>query len=284
MRQIQLPGTALRVSRFSFGTASLHHLGGAAEQVRHLHAARDAGCSHFDTAPLYGFGSAERALGAAFPGKEAGPSGVSIATKVGLYPPGGTVQGRAQVWGRKALGRVWPVLSRAQADWAVDRAKQSFEGSLARLNRDRVDLLLLHEPDILRVTEEPWMRWLEDEIARGRVGQIGVSGTADKVAPFVAAASPLAAFVQTHDSLSRCEADFLTDAARPLQITYGYQSAPAPDTPDAPSRAELLAQALARNSQGSILVSTRKPERLAVFAEAAAQEPTPSNKPGGAPC
>ena len=284
MRQINLPGTTLSVSRFSFGTASLHHLGGPQAQVRHLLAARDAGFSHFDTAPLYGFGGAELALGAAFGGTQAEQSGVSIATKVGLYPPGGPEQGRAQVWCRKALGRAWPAVSRAESDWAVNLAKQSFEGSLARLRRERVDLLLLHEPDITLVTEEPWIRWLEEEIARGRVGQFGVAGPAEKVAPFVAAGSPLAAFVQIQDSLTRHEANFLIDSVRPPQITYGYQSTPTPDKPDTQSRAELLAQVLARNSEGSILVSTRKPERLAVFSAAASQEAASRNQPRAAPC
>ena len=87
MKRIPLPGTHLTLSRFSFGTASLHHLGALGKQLRHLRAALEAGFSHFDTAPLYGFGMAERALGRAF--GDARSEAVTIATKVGLYPPGG---------------------------------------------------------------------------------------------------------------------------------------------------------------------------------------------------
>lgn len=62
MRRIILPGTALSVSRFIFGTASLFRAGRRSERLRLLDAAYDHGLTHFDTAPYYGFGSAERDL------------------------------------------------------------------------------------------------------------------------------------------------------------------------------------------------------------------------------
>ena len=111
MKRIPLPGARLTLSRFSFGTASLHHLGALGKQVRHLRAALEAGFSHFDTAPLYGFGMAERALGRAF--SDARSEAVTIATKVGLYPPGGAAQGRVAMLARKIVGKALPAMSRA---------------------------------------------------------------------------------------------------------------------------------------------------------------------------
>ena len=142
MRQVLLPGTDLSVSRFVFGTASLHHLGRLPVQAAHLAAAATAGFTHFDTAPLYGFGGAERVLGSVF-GRE--PT-ITFTTKVGLYSPGGSDQGHAAMLGRKIGGKLWPRLSRAVADLSVEQARRSLEGSLRRLSRDCVDILLLHEP------------------------------------------------------------------------------------------------------------------------------------------
>ena len=259
MRRVQLPGTEISVSRFAFGTASLHHLGAEQVQGQHLRAAADAGLSHFDTAPLYGFGAAERALGAAF-GRGHGPQ-VTIATKVGLYPPGGTRQSRTVMIGRKALGRIFPVLSRAQANWSVERANVSLSGSLKRLRRDHVDLLLLHEPDLDLLASEEWLRWLEAE-ATQRVAAFGVAGSDAQVAPFLAAAHPLARVVQTKDSLDKREADFLTEAGHTFQLTYGYLST----MPSGANAEAMLAGALARNEKGSVLVSTGNRSRLTTFA------------------
>lgn len=132
-------------------------------QVAHVEAAA-AGFTHFDTAPLYGFGGGERALGAAF----ASASDITIATKVGLYPPGGAGQGRSATLLRKAGGKLWPSLSRAIVDHSVERARASLESSLNRLQRDYVDLLLIHEPDAALLESEEWLRWLEDEEYRFR--------------------------------------------------------------------------------------------------------------------
>lgn len=258
MQSIRLDGTGLSVSRFAFGTASLHHLGAVAAQADHLRAAADAGFTHFDTAPLYGFGAAERALGQAFGGT--GGPGLTIATKVGLYPPGGTGQTRLAMLGRKALGRIVPALSRPLADWGVARARASLDRSLAQLRRDHVDLLFLHEPDIDLVATDEWLRWLEDEAAR-RVGAFGIAGPADRLAPFIAQGNPLAAVVQAQDSLVRREADFLIAKGRALQMTYGYLSAAGQGAAE-----PVLAAALARNTTGAIVISTRNPARLAGFA------------------
>ncbi len=269
MKRVLLPDTCLKLSRFSFGTASLHHLGALNQQVRHLQAATETGFSHFDTAPLYGFGMAERALGRAFGGSSG--QAVTMATKVGLYPPGGTGQGRMAMLARKIMGKALPTMSRARADWHVVRAMKSLDGSLARLRREHIDLLLLHEPELPLLNTDEWLRWLEMEAAR-RVGAFGLAGPAARIAPFIIAQSPLARVVQSHDSFEGREADFLMAHARPLQLTYGYLSS-APARPDAPAHAEaLLAGALRRNRTGSVIVSSRRRRRLSTFAAIAEQD------------
>ncbi len=259
--QTVLPGTDLSVSRFAFGTASLHHLRDAAERERLLLSAADAGFTHFDTAPLYGFGGAERLLAALFAARR----GITVATKVGLYPPGGADQGETAMLARKAGGKLLAALSRPIADGSVARARASLDGSLRRLGRPQVDLLMIHEPQRALIATDEWQRWLEEERSAGRVRQFGLAGEMRRIAPFLG--DPLAAVIQTADSIAGREAQPLIAAGRPLQLTYGYLSAALKGgTADA---ATVLAAALARNPDGAVLVSTRNPDRLGLYARLA---------------
>jgi len=262
VHRVILHGTDLSVSRFVFGTASLHHLGSMPVQAAHLEAAAAAGFTHFDTAPLYGFGGAERMLGAAF-GDNAG---ITITTKVGLYPPGGGDPGRMAMLARKIGGKLWPTLSRAVADFSVSRARRSLEDSLCRLRRDHVDLLLLHEPVRGLLHTDEWLRWQEAEA--GRIRHLGIAGPARMVAPFLETDGPLVSVIQVRDGLDTREADVVTGAGRQLQLTYGYFSS---DTTGR-SSAEILPAALARNRTGAIVVYSRSRTRLVEFATASAQE------------
>jgi D-threo-aldose 1-dehydrogenase len=262
MRQVLLPGTDLSVSRFVFGTASLHHLGDLSVQTAHLEAAANDGFTHFDTAPLYGFGGAERAIGTVF----GGDSTITLTTKVGLYSPGGSDQGHAAMLARKVGGKLLPRLSRAVADLSVEQARHSLGDSLRRLRRDRVDILLLHEPDPALLRTDEWQRWRESE--GDRIRHVGIAGPARIVAPFLKSGDPLAQVIQVCDGLDTHEADIVTGASRPLQLTYGYFSSDRSGR----SGTEILSGALERNRTGAIVVYSRSQARLAGFATAAAQE------------
>lgn len=263
MRQVLLPGTDLSVSRFVFGTASLHHLGRLSVQAAHLEAAAAAGFTHFDTAPLYGFGGAERALGSVF----AGEPTITFTTKVGLYSPGGSDQGIATMLARKVGGKLWPRLSRAVANLSVEQATRSLGDSLRRLRRDRMEILLLHEPAPGLLRTDEWQRWRESEI--DRIGHVGIAGPAGIIAPFLESGGPLAQVIQVCDGLDTLDADIVTGAGRPLQLTYGYFSSDRSGR----SGSKILSGALERNRTGAIVVYSRSQERLAGFATAAAQEP-----------
>ncbi|MEF2554104.1 aldo/keto reductase [Aurantimonas sp. A2-1-M11] len=262
MRRLDLPGTDLSVSRFVFGTASLHHVGRLPLQTAHLEAAAVAGFTHFDTAPLYGFGGAESAFGAAF----GSDSAFTVATKVGLYPPGGISRGHTTMLVRKAGGKLWPALSRAVVDLSVARAQRSFEDSLRRLRRGHVDLLLLHDPAPGLLRTEEWQRWLVAE--KDRIRHVGVAGPAEMVAPFLKDGGALAQVIQVRDGLQTREADIVTRLGRSLQLTYGYFTSGAGGR----CGAQILTGALARNPSGAIVVSTRSQTRLSEFGRAAAQE------------
>jgi aryl-alcohol dehydrogenase-like predicted oxidoreductase len=261
MNQVHLPGTTIRVSRIAYGTASLHHLLCSTDRQALIRAASDAGITHFDTSPYYGYGLAELDLGRFIRGRR---TDVTLTTKVGLYPWGGACSRAAGVWSRKAMGKLMPQWSLPAVDWRVERARTSLTASLDRLGTDYVDFLLLHEPEPQQIGWDEWVGWLEEERAAGRVRTWGVAGTAPRVSPWVYARHPLAKVVQTQDSLDQRQADFLTACGRPFQFTYGYFSSGFSQV-EGLNPEELLQTALERNTSGAVLFSTRRAERLRIL-------------------
>src|SRR5207253_1272155 len=82
------PTVALRLVgksalRIGFGTGGLMRISGARRRQDMLAAALASGITHFDTAPLYGFGESERALGSLLRGRR---NHVTLTTKFGLEP------------------------------------------------------------------------------------------------------------------------------------------------------------------------------------------------------
>ena len=110
-----------------YGTAALGRSISRRERVRLVEAAYEAGIRWFDTAPLYGAGAAEEALGIALRGKD----DVTVATKVGIVPP----------------GLVGVALRRPAEGGRFTDVRRQVDGSLRRLRRDTVDVVLLHEVD-----------------------------------------------------------------------------------------------------------------------------------------
>lgn len=258
---ILIPGTDLEVPRLLFGTASLFNVGNAAARARLLDAAYDHGLTHFDTAPYYGFGMAERDLQSLLARRR----DATVTTKVGIYSPGGERQPSLLVLARKAIGRLAPAVSRPTIDWSVARAQGALEGSLRRLARETIDLYMLHEPDAALLESDEWLRWLEDVRAKGQVRRFGIAVDAARLHGFLNRPSVLSDLIQTIDSLEGREADALTAAGRPMQITYGYVSAAMRGSASVDVRAVLRA-ALARNASGAVIVSTRQVERMSVYA------------------
>jgi D-threo-aldose 1-dehydrogenase len=137
MREISL-------TRLGYGAASIgNHRRelSDAEADRILEAAWASGIRHFDTAPHYGLGLAERRLGRFLAGQHRDQYVVS--TKVGrlLQPnPGGA--GRLD-----DEDFVVPATHRRVWDFSADGVRRSIEESLDRLGLDRLDVLYLHDPE-----------------------------------------------------------------------------------------------------------------------------------------
>jgi len=97
------------------------------------------GVRFFDTAPLYGFGLAERRLGAFL--RQQKRDSYAISTKVGRLLRAGE-GAAAEDEHYKGTPRERPVF-----DFSYDGVMRSVDESLSRLGLDRVDVLLVHDPD-----------------------------------------------------------------------------------------------------------------------------------------
>ena len=168
----RLGRTDVAVTPLGFGAAALGNLYAAVsdEEARSaVDAAWEAGIRYFDTAPHYGLGLSERRLGAALRGRPREEFVVS--TKVGrLLVPNPQPTG-------SDLGHQFDVpdaLTRVR-DYSADGVRRSLEESLERLGLDRVDVVLVHDPDDVleqAVAETvPALVALREE---GLVGAVGV--------------------------------------------------------------------------------------------------------------
>ncbi|MGW1672991.1 aldo/keto reductase [Streptomyces sp. NPDC002324] len=173
MRTRTLGRTGVRVTELAYGAAGIGNLFRPVadeEAAAAVDAAWDAGIRTFDTAPHYGLGLSERRLGAAL--RERPRDSYTVSTKVGrlLVPAegGGEADDLADGFAVPAtLRRVW--------DFSADGVRRSLEASLDRLGLDRVDIVLLHDPDdhADQALDEAYPA-LERLRAEGVVGAIGV--------------------------------------------------------------------------------------------------------------
>jgi len=151
--------------RFGLGCAPL---GGLYEPVSGedaratIDAAWEAGVRFFDTAPLYGSGLSERRVGDALRARPRDE--YTLSTKVGrLLVPG-------------APAPMFPGATDAPVfDFSADGVRRSVAESLERLELDRVDVALIHDPDehLEQALGEAYPA-LESLRAEGVVRQIGV--------------------------------------------------------------------------------------------------------------
>jgi D-threo-aldose 1-dehydrogenase len=148
----------------------------AVDVVRH---AWDLGIRYFDVAPLYGYGAGERRLGRALADRPRDEFVVS--TKVGRLvrrirdvPAGAELD--AQALGDRHDAYYADVGDRRIVfDYSADGVRRSLAESLDRLGLDRVDILLIHDPD------NHWEQAVADAYpalhrlrAEGVIGAIGV--------------------------------------------------------------------------------------------------------------
>ena len=152
--RVAIGETGVEVTRLGLGTAPIGGLFEAvadADAERVVRQAWDMGVRYFDVAPLYGYGAAERRLGAGLAGRSRDEFAVS--TKVGRLVRRArdiaagadldkqALDGRPDAWYADVADR------RVVFDYSYDGVLRSVEESLERLGLNRVDILLVHDPD-----------------------------------------------------------------------------------------------------------------------------------------
>jgi aryl-alcohol dehydrogenase-like predicted oxidoreductase len=120
-----------------------------AQSIRTIHTALDLGVNWIDTAPFYGWGRAEEIVGQALRGRE----DALVFTKCGTLPD------------RERGDRM---------DLSPAAIRADVEASLRRLQRERVDLLQLHDIDRSTPIEDSWGE-VQRLIADGKVRHGGIS-------------------------------------------------------------------------------------------------------------
>ncbi len=130
--RVPVGSAGLQITQLGLGAAAL---GGDfatdADAEATVRTAWDAGIRYFDVAPMYGNGAAELRLGralAAYPRDE-----YVLPSKVGRLIPGHE--------DGDGVGDRWAY------DFSADGVRRSFAASLTRLGVDRIDILLIHDPD-----------------------------------------------------------------------------------------------------------------------------------------
>jgi D-threo-aldose 1-dehydrogenase len=178
----------------AFGSAGAFRLPSGSERRRLLDAAYDAGFRHFDVAPMYGMGQAERELAALLAKRG---SSVTVTTKFGID---------ASVFGR-AVGKVQGPIRRVLAakpsmntdlqktasgpassaagrllyrptGFSQEAARKSLQRSLHALSRGTIELFILHDPlpqEMAFAERDGTIAYLEEERAAGRIGNWGVA-------------------------------------------------------------------------------------------------------------
>jgi D-threo-aldose 1-dehydrogenase len=138
----KLGRTGLEVTALGFGSAPLgdiYEVLDDATAIETVETAAQLGVTLFDTAPLYGQGSAEHRIGTALRRRPAGS--FVLSTKVGrLLTP--APLGRVRT-SRYAGGLEFNVAN----DYSYDAAMRSHEMSLHRLGLPKVDVVLIHDAD-----------------------------------------------------------------------------------------------------------------------------------------
>jgi D-threo-aldose 1-dehydrogenase len=163
--------SSVAVTALGFGGApigNLYHAVDEATAAAAVTAALQAGVRFFDTAPHYGLGLSETRLGRALRGGRRADFVVS--TKVGrvLVPdPSGASR-------RDSEGFDVPAAYRRVWDFSPAGVRRSLAASLERLGLDRVDVVLLHDPDHhWREAVEQAYPVLHELRAQGVVGAVG---------------------------------------------------------------------------------------------------------------
>lgn len=268
MQIITIPNTTLNVSRIIFGTASLIKNYTTTRQLFILNKAIDCGITHFDTAPVYGFGSTESVVGLILKKNK----NLTITTKVGLYPFFETNPNFIKLFSQRIMQTISrrifvnPLdLTKPVVDLSVLRARKSLENSLKYLKRETIDIYLIHDPNSHICFSDEWQTFLNNLKKEGKIRFTGVAYSS-KYQNLLINKNNIKLFdiLQLQDSLFLKEADIIKKYNLQLQITYGYYSSIKNKLKNF-DYVDHLKKVFARNKTGAIIISTNNVENMSKF-------------------
>ena len=290
---VHFPHSGITTTRLGVGLATLMREPSAKAQQRLLEVAYEAGFRHFDVAPSYGLGAAERVLGRFIATRR---NGITVGTKVGITLRRDLVQLQTLQRPVRALLRRFPAL-RGRATRAVGSAMhvrsnfsppactRSLENSLRALRSDAIDLLLLHDPEPSDLSDGRLFEWMSRQRDRGVVRNIGVATSPTLAANLIATSTDYDAVQVPSNVLAPASQQLGPSSTTPLRLTHSAVALPLTriserleSDPEWTTRFSqcagidvrerdvvarlMLAWALQENSHGIVLLGASRPEHF----------------------
>jgi hypothetical protein len=189
------------------------------------------GITHFDTAPIYGFGESERALGRFLRGQR---SRVTLTTKFGLRPSRLAARLAPLQRAARSVIKQFPALRQVAARntgplysspcFSATAIRDSLESSLRSLRTDYVDFFLAHQASGDAMPSDEAIAVLEDLRRAGKIRAFGVATEFDWLAPVLEARPQLGGVAQFDSEVGRGNVATLRVESNRLIITYGFIS------------------------------------------------------------
>jgi hypothetical protein len=198
---------SVQTTHLGYGTTGLMAVQSSRERLQLLECAYDAGIRHFDTAPYYGYGEAERVLGEFLREKR---DQVTVTTKFGIQPPAMARNRFVNQMARNILGLAPSLRARLSKKaqslsksvvFSAEAARTSLEQSLRSLGADRIDLFLLHEPTLHDAGLPEILEFLAGEVKRGTILAYGCGGEFSMIREIAQAGLPTSRWLQFEDNV-----------------------------------------------------------------------------------
>jgi aryl-alcohol dehydrogenase-like predicted oxidoreductase len=226
LETIQLRGTQIVTSALGFGTTGLLALDRERDRIEILERAFDLGIRHYDTAPYYGYGEAEKVLGRFIQSRR---GQVTLTTKFGIQPP--RVAGLSSMAGvAKRLTRQLAPIRRFLAGQAgrlvqrgafrVEDARTSLRASLRALGTDYIDVYLLHEAGPEETASEELLAFLNEQVRQGTIRSFGIGSEFDRTLGVMAQHPAFARVVQFENNVLRRNLERLPQGGGAAVVTH----------------------------------------------------------------
>jgi aryl-alcohol dehydrogenase-like predicted oxidoreductase len=194
MRFAQFGRTGLELSKAAIGTWGIGGAGWGGQNeddsIAAIHAMLDAGINFIDTAPIYGYGEAEKVIGKAIAGYDR--SKIAIATKFGVTWPEGPEAG---------------VLVQ---NGSHDNIMREIELSLSLLGTDYVDIYMQHWPDVdTKAPASETFGTLQQLKEEGVIRHVGVSNSTPELIAAANEHTDIEVLQVQHSMLERSNEDLM---------------------------------------------------------------------------